>query len=80
MKLSMWMIANRLTSFDLELHIKNDAKQVLKSARQVYANDCAVVTARGSNVICYDASDVANQIIIKKYVCYTGYGTGTECF
>ena len=65
MKLSMWMIANRLTSFDLELHIKNDAKQVLKSARQVYANDCAVVTARGSNVICYDASDVANQIIIK---------------
>ena len=59
------MIANRMTSFDLELHIKNDAKQVLKSARQVYANDCAVVTARGSNVICYDASDVANQIIIK---------------
>ena len=65
MKLSMWMLANRLTSFDLELHIKNNAKQVLKSARQVYANDCAVVTARGSNVICYDASDVANQIIIK---------------
>lgn len=65
MKLSMWMIANRLTSFDMELHIKNDAKQVLKSARQVYANDCAVVTSRGSNVICYDASDVANQIIIK---------------
>ena len=65
MKLSMWMIANRLTSFDLELHIKTDAKQVLKSARQVYANDCAVVTARGSNVICYDASDITNQIIIK---------------
>lgn len=59
------MIANRLTSFDLELHIKDNAKQVLKSARQVYADDCAVVAARGSNVICYDASDVSSQIIIK---------------
>ena len=34
MKLSMWMIPNRLSSLDMILDIKNDAPVVLKSARE----------------------------------------------
>lgn len=64
-KLSMWMIANRLTSFEMICQIQDNAKAVLKSARQVYADDCAVVTERGTNVICYDAHDVNNKIMIR---------------
>ena len=40
MRLSMWMIANRLSSLDLELDIRSSAPAVLKSARRVYATNC----------------------------------------
>lgn len=43
MKLSMWMIANRLTYFDLELHIKEHAPAILNSARLAYATNCVHV-------------------------------------
>ncbi len=43
MKLSMWMIANYLTSFDLELKIDNNAPVILNSARRAYATNCVHV-------------------------------------
>lgn len=51
MLLSMWMIANRLSSFDLQIHIKNDARPVLKSPRLAYATDCVMVYPDGNDVV-----------------------------
>ncbi|MGX8714380.1 MAG: PucR family transcriptional regulator [Lachnospiraceae bacterium] len=52
MKLSMWMIANRLHDMDLELHIRDDAPRTLKSARRAYADNCVWVYQEGRNVVC----------------------------
>ena len=52
MKLSMWMIANRLSSLDMELDIKNDAPVILKSARRVYATNCVHVYQENNDVVC----------------------------
>lgn len=70
MKLSMWMIANRITSLEPELHIREDARQVLKSARLAYATDCAIVTAQGTMVVCYDNE---NSIILKRMALTQGF-------
>lgn len=53
MKLSMWMIANRLTSLEPQINICDDAPVVLKSARLVYATDCVQISQNRNDVICY---------------------------
>lgn len=57
MRLSMWMIANRLSSLDLELNIRDDAKPILKSARRAYATNCVHVYQEGNDVICNGEGD-----------------------
>ena len=57
MKLSMWMIANRLSSLDLDLDIREEAGPVLKSARRVYATNCVHVYQSGKDVICNGEGD-----------------------
>ncbi len=57
MKLSMWMIANRLEFMDPEIHIQDRAPQVLSSARLTNATNCAVVTADGSDVVCIHSEE-----------------------
>ena len=52
MKLSMWMIANRLSALDPELHIKDQAPIILRSARRAYATNCVQVFQVGKDVIC----------------------------
>lgn len=58
MRLSMWMIANRLSSLDLELDIRSSAPAVLKSARRVYATNCVHVYSEGEDVICNGEGDI----------------------
>lgn len=62
MKLSMWMIVNRLYNFELELHIRDNAPINLKSARRVYATNCVHVYQSGNDSICRNGND---YIIIK---------------
>ena len=57
MKLSMWMIANRLSSLDLELNIRESSLAVLKSARRVYATNCVHVYSDGKDAICSGEGD-----------------------
>lgn len=57
LKLSMWMIANRLSSLDLDLDIREEAGPVLKSARRVYATNCVHVYQSGKDVICNGEGD-----------------------
>ena len=57
MRLSMWMIANRLSSLDLKLNIRDTAPAVLKSARRVYATNCVHVYSEGDDVICNGEGD-----------------------
>ena len=53
MKLSMWMIANRLSPLmDISSEISLEAKPILTSARLVYSTNCAHVYQDGPNVIC----------------------------
>lgn len=58
MKLSLWMIANRMSELDIELHISEDAKVHLNSARRVYATNCVhcYATPEG-DVICKAEED-----------------------
>ena len=58
MKLSMWMIANRLHSMDPILNIDPDAKPVLKSARRAYATNCVLISQKGTDVICDGEGDL----------------------
>lgn len=57
MKLSMWMIANRIRDMEPELHISQDAPAVLNSARTVYATNCVYCYQEGSSVICKGEDD-----------------------
>lgn len=52
MRLSMWMIANQLMNFDLELDIEPHAPINLRSARRAYATDCVHVYQEKNDVIC----------------------------
>lgn len=52
MKLSMWIIANRLSSFDLELNIDEKAPAILNSARLAYATNCVHVYPEKDYVVC----------------------------
>ena len=52
MKLSMWMIANRLSPLmDIAVNIRQDAKPILNSARVAYSTNTAHVYQSGNNVI-----------------------------
>ncbi|MDO5410516.1 MAG: helix-turn-helix domain-containing protein [Lachnospiraceae bacterium] len=62
MKLSMWMIVNRLYNFDLEIHIRDNAPINLRSARSVYATNCVHVYQSENDSVCRSGSD---YIIIK---------------
>ncbi len=52
MKLSMWIIANRLASFDPEVLIDAKAPAVLNSARLAYATNCVHIYAEKNYVVC----------------------------
>lgn len=52
MKLSMWMIANRLSSFDMDISIHNEAKPCLYSARLAYATNCVYIHEGADGIIC----------------------------
>lgn len=62
MKLSMWMIANRLLSFDLELQIEENAPVNLNSARRAYATNCVHVYSQKEHTVC---NGEGNIILIK---------------
>ncbi len=70
MKLSMWMIANRLDFLEPEIHIQDQAPQVLKSARLAYATDCVMVIQSGADVVCIHEDDT---IRIKNISLYEGF-------
>lgn len=61
MKLSMWMIANRLMPLmadDLTLQIRDTAKAVLNSARLAYATNCVYVYEEDNSVIFNGEGDI----------------------
>ena len=53
LKLSMWMILNRLEYLDPEVHIRENSRRTLRSAHRAYATNCVHVypSSRGE-VIC----------------------------
>src|SRR3712207_4251036 len=52
MKLSMWMIANRLSPLlDIKTYISSNAQPVLNSARLAYATNCVHVYPDGDHVV-----------------------------
>ena len=57
MKLSMWMIANRLAPLmDIRTEIHKDARPILSSARLAYATNCVHVYAEKDYVV-YEGED-----------------------
>lgn len=52
MKLNMWMIANRLTGYDVEKKLEQDAEAVINSALPVYIPGCVRIRAVGPDVVC----------------------------
>lgn len=57
MRLSMWMIVNRLHNFELDIHIQDQAPIHLRSARRVYATNCVYVYQSGNDSICKSGDD-----------------------
>lgn len=57
MRLSMWMIVNRLHNFELDIHIRDQAPISLRSARRVYATNCVYVYQSGNDSICKSGDD-----------------------
>lgn len=51
MKLSMWIIANLLESFEPEVNIQSDSPRLLRSARLAHATDCVYVCQDGSDCL-----------------------------
>ena len=51
MKLSMWIIANMLDSFEPQIHIRNESPRILRSARLAHATDCVYVYQDGSDCV-----------------------------
>ena len=69
MKLSLWMIANRLSPLmDLTTEISQQAAPVLNSARLAYSTNCAHVYAEGSDVVCDGEGDriILHDIDVKE--------------
>lgn len=57
MRLSMWMIVNRLHNFELDVHIRDQSPIQLKSARRVYATNCVYVYQSGKDSVCKSGDD-----------------------
>lgn len=52
MKLSMWILANLLESFDPEIQIREHSPRVLHSARMAHATNCVYVRQEGDGCLC----------------------------
>lgn len=57
MKLSMWMIYNRLAGLDLTARISENAPVCLRSARMAYAPDCVLVSEKNGDALCRYGDD-----------------------
>ena len=57
MRLSMWMIANRIIQLDPELQIRDDAPACLHSARLAYATDCVYIYQESTSAVCDGEGD-----------------------
>ena len=51
MKLSMWIIANALESFEPQVNIRSESPRILRSARLAHATGCVYVYQEGSDCI-----------------------------
>lgn len=51
MKLSMWIIANLLESFEPKVDIQRESPRILRSARLAHATDCVYVSQDGSDCL-----------------------------
>lgn len=51
LKLSMWIIANQLESFEPKVHIVSQSPRVLRSARLAYATECVYVYQDGKDCV-----------------------------
>ncbi len=52
MKLNMWMIANRLANYEIEMKIDADAEPVLNSTLPYSVPGCVYISAVGQDVLC----------------------------
>ncbi|MFZ7121203.1 MAG: PucR family transcriptional regulator [Eubacteriaceae bacterium] len=57
MKLSMWMIVNRLNDYEIEIDIKKNAEPLLKSVRLIPVEHCVYLKQKDNNVICIGEND-----------------------
>lgn len=58
MKLSMWMIANRLSPLlDIKTEIRENAEPVLNSARIAYSTNCVHIYPEADHVVCNGEGD-----------------------
>lgn len=53
MRLNMWMIKNQLEGLEIKDNLKDSSEQNLRSARLVYAPNCACIRKSGKNTVCY---------------------------
>lgn len=52
MKLNMWMIANRLKEYDIDMDLDPEAEAVLNSTLPYYAPGCVYISKVGREVLC----------------------------
>lgn len=57
MRLSMWMIANRLSDFSIDMNIRESAPVTLRSARRAYSTNCVHVYQEADSVVCSGEGD-----------------------
>lgn len=70
MKLSMWMIANRICALEPELYIEEDAPICLRSARMAYATDCVHVYQSGADAVC---QGIGGKIVLRDMDCQQAF-------
>ena len=70
----MWMIANRLSALDPEIHIRDSAPIILRSARRAYATNCVHVFQVGKDAICN-----GRLCPTERYECQPGFRDYTVC-
>ena len=72
MKLSMWMILNRLEYLDPEIHIRPEAPRNLRSAHRTYATNCVhVFPGENGDVFSPDSAPSLAQLM-EKYIGLVG--------
>lgn len=52
MKLNMWMIANRLENYEIDMQIEEEAEAVLNSPLPYYAPNGVCISAVGNDILC----------------------------